>query len=162
MLDLRLPMDGKKKPKLPMNGRRSLMFQTLNSSLAHNQLPVGPDYLRARAVLRSRTLRMFFCSRSFVTAFFTRSERDPRPAGRTLPMLSLQPDWLSSASFHLMLCEEHLRLETLVFLMALGQKDISCLKVVLEFTPATFASVRTIVFMLYVINGEQLTIFKIE
>ncbi|KAI6174758.1 hypothetical protein M3Y99_01997500 [Aphelenchoides fujianensis] len=88
---------GRTKPKMKVDVRRALMFHSLNTDLPHNEPSAGPDFLRERAALRLRTLRTFFCCRSFSTVFFTSSEKQEK---RTMPQLKLDDEEmrLTSAS----------------------------------------------------------------
>ncbi|KAI6217457.1 hypothetical protein M3Y99_01767700 [Aphelenchoides fujianensis] len=88
---------GRTKPKMKADVRRALMFHSLNTDLPHNEPSAGPDFLRERAALRLRTLRTFFCCRSFSTVFFTSSEKQDE---RTIPQLKLDDEEmrLTSAS----------------------------------------------------------------
>ncbi|KAI6220643.1 hypothetical protein M3Y99_01597700 [Aphelenchoides fujianensis] len=146
-------MDGKKKPKLRMDGRRSLTFQSLNTELSRNQLWSGPDFVRKRAILRFRTLRMFFCSRYFVTAFFTPSKQDRWLQERAFPFFYPKVPCLGSASFFLHLDEEHLRPESMGLLLRLGQRDIECLCLHIDHCSRTFESLRRLTFLLSVVKS---------
>ncbi|KAI6218371.1 hypothetical protein M3Y99_01715400 [Aphelenchoides fujianensis] len=148
-------MDEKKKPKMRMDVRRSLMFQSLNLRLPDNQLPAAghPDFLQRRAALRFRTLRFFFCSRSFPIAFFTRSKRDRIAEERAFPVLDPTAPGLTSASFSLHLDERHLRLESFALLLQLGQRDIRCLRMYIYYLEETFEELRKTTFMLSAVQN---------
>ncbi|KAI6239266.1 hypothetical protein M3Y99_00601400 [Aphelenchoides fujianensis] len=129
------------------------MCLSLDTYLPHNKLSVGPDYLRECAVLRFRTLRMFFCSRSFVIAFFTPSKNDRWAVGQRRPIFDPTIPSLGSVSFSLHLKKQHLRAESMVLLLQLGQKNISCLRVHINECQETFECVRKTVFMLAAVQS---------
>ncbi|KAI6227454.1 hypothetical protein M3Y99_01255800 [Aphelenchoides fujianensis] len=119
----------KRKPKMRMDVRRALMFQALETNSGRNWPAPGPDFFRERAALRRRTLRMFFCARSFSTAFFRISEKSRMPIEGAIPIIGMGVStMMSSESFKLTLNANHLRLESLLFLLRLGQTDISRLE----------------------------------
>ncbi|KAI6221821.1 hypothetical protein M3Y99_01533600 [Aphelenchoides fujianensis] len=156
-------MAEKKRPKLRMDVRRSLMCLSLDTYLPHNKLSVGPDYLRECAVLRFRTLRMFFCSRSFVIAFFTPSKNDRWAVGQRRPIFDPTIPSLGSVSFSLHLKKQHLRAESMVLLMQLGQRDARCLRVHIDECQETFECVRKTAFMLAALQSlPHLKAFKLE
>lgn len=143
-----------------IDARRALMLQALNTRLAHNSLPNGPDFFRQRAVLRFRTLRMFFCSRGFSTAFFTPSEKFMMRGTRGVPSCCLgTSNSLVSASFSLNVGRDHLRVESLVVILRLAQTDISRLKLelyVFNAQDVSFENVREMALILSAVKGKKI------
>lgn len=151
-------MDEKKKPKMRMDVRRVLMFQALETRYSYNRPSNGPNYLRERAALRLRTLCVFFCSPSFSIAFFRPSEKwraGPKWDGPHL-FFSGSPE-LISASFLLILHTDHMRMETMVLLLRLGQRDAYPLHCQLDTDNISvdFDGLREMIIILSAVKGEH-------
>jgi hypothetical protein len=72
------------KSKMKADVRRVVLRHALSITFKHNQLPDGLDLPQRRAALQLRTLRTFFCSRSFSAVFFTSSDKEPNPKAPAL------------------------------------------------------------------------------
>ncbi|KAI6171621.1 hypothetical protein M3Y99_02001800 [Aphelenchoides fujianensis] len=112
--------------KLRANVRRALMVHALSTKLEHNQPTVGVDYLRERAALRLRTLRMFCCCRAFPTAFFTPYEKQKKRHFSTLFLYNDNVNLRSppSGAFELELKHDHARVTSLKRLLLLGRLNV--------------------------------------
>lgn len=77
--------------------RRALTVHLLDTELSEYS-SVNPDFLRKRAALRLRTLRTFFCCRSFSVVFFTPSEKEESHSPSRLDLKD-ERVWLHSASY---------------------------------------------------------------
>ncbi|KAI6174736.1 hypothetical protein M3Y99_02000600 [Aphelenchoides fujianensis] len=134
----------KKKPKMKADVRRAAMIHSLSTRMPHNQPTPGPDFLRERAALRLRTLRTFFCCRSFSTVFFISSHKQEERTHSTFSLDHLEEDdalSLTAASEKprcLELTNENAHFGTVKRLLLIGQADVHGLNLgMFSFTDAT-------------------------
>ncbi|KAI6221923.1 hypothetical protein M3Y99_01524400 [Aphelenchoides fujianensis] len=121
----------KPQPKIKADVRRILMLHALSTKLEHNKPTPGPNFYQERAALCLRTLRTFFCCRSFLTVFFTPSEKR---ASRGVPALALYGTTIALASdvfkpLHLVLESNGTTVDSLERFLLLGRTEVRKLEV---------------------------------
>ncbi|KAI6243471.1 hypothetical protein M3Y99_00103900 [Aphelenchoides fujianensis] len=124
---------GKKKPKLKDDARRALMVYALQIERPRirpraDRIERWQQQRKLRNALRERTEQMFFCCRSFSTAFFQRSQRYGNPDDAQDMKLDLDDARcslsLSSRPFAFQLTWEHLDQDAVAPLLLLGQPEV--------------------------------------